>query len=246
MNESVEILDLPVGSYTMSSLLDQLEILIHKPGCSAAYGLNAHSFNLTYQYPQFYHALCRADLLYADGASLLLAARLLRKRLPEKLTTTDVWPAVCALATRKNYSFFLLGGEPGLAERAREETLKQWPYLNIVGTHHGYFQGKDEEVISLINEKKPDILWVGTGEPGQAVWVEQYRDRLDVSLAITCGGMFKIVAGELRRLPGKWRQRGFEWLYRMVQEPQTASRYLLGLPLFGSRILAQCFKAPMP
>lgn len=245
MNESVEILGLQIERHTMASIMERLERLIREPGCSTAYGLNAHSFNLTYEYPQFYHALLHADLLYADGASLLLAARILRKNLPEKLTTTDIWPEACALAVRKRYSFFLLGGEPGLAERARENTLRQWPDLNIVGVHHGYFQGRDEEVISLINEKKPDILWVGIGEPRQAVWVQKYRDRIEASLALTCGGMFKIVAGELQRIPAKWRRRGFEWVYRMVQEPRTVSRYVIGLPLFGSRVLAQCFKAPV-
>ena len=80
MNKSVNILGLPVGAYTMPSLLARFEELIQAPGCATSYGLNAHSFNLSYVYPQFYEALSRADMLYADGASLQLAARLLRKK----------------------------------------------------------------------------------------------------------------------------------------------------------------------
>ena len=55
---------------------------------------------------------------------------------------------------------------------------------------------------------------------------------------VTCGGMFKIVAEELARIPHSWRQRGFEWVYRLWQEPHTWKRYCLGLPAFGLRILA--------
>lgn len=246
MENNVDILGLSIGAYTMSSLLDRFETLIAEPGCATAYALNAHSMNLSYKYPQFYKALSGGNTLYVDGASLLPAARLLGKKLPEKLTTTDVWPPACELAARKGYSFFLLGGEPGLADRAKDKALAKYPGLKIVGTHHGYFKGRDRKVIELINEKKPDILWVGMGEPLQAIWAENNKHRLDASLVVTCGGMFKIVAGELRRLPGKWRRRGFEWVYRMLQEPSTASRYLLGLPIFGSRILAQRFRIPLP
>ncbi|MCE5335982.1 MAG: WecB/TagA/CpsF family glycosyltransferase [Desulfobacteraceae bacterium] len=241
MFEKVDILRLPIAACTMSDLLNGFESLIAAPGCATAYAANAHTLNLTYESAPFYQALRSADILYADGKSLLLAARILGKNLPQKLTTTDVWPHACELASRRGYSFFLLGGEPGLAERAKENALRAHPGLRIVGTHDGYFRGRDREVISLINEKKPDILWVGMGEPLQALWVEKYRRDIEASLVVTCGGMFKIVSGELRRLPSKWREAGFEWLYRMVQEPRTASRYLIGLPVFGTRILAQRF-----
>ena len=59
---------------------------------------------------------------------------------------------------------------------------------------------------------------------------------------MTCGGMFKIISGELERLSPKWRRNGFEWVFRLWQEPATWRRYLMGLPLFGLRILAQCIR----
>ena len=94
-------------------------------------------------------------------------------------------------------------------------------------------------MVATINAARPDILWVGMGDPRQVVWTEKWRRRLQVGLVLTCGGMFKIVAGELARLPEPWRRRGFEWLYRLWQEPGTWRRYLLGLPLFGLRVLGQ-------
>jgi N-acetylglucosaminyldiphosphoundecaprenol N-acetyl-beta-D-mannosaminyltransferase len=236
---AVDILGLPVGAYTMPSLLAQLQELLAAPGCAAAYGVNAYVFNLIYQHPDFLAALRRADCLYADGASLRLAARMLGGNIPEKLTTTDIWPHWCELAAAQGLRFFLLGGEPGLAERARDRAMRQYPGLQIVGTHHGFFQLGDGSVVAAVNAVRPDILWVGMGDPRQVLWVERWRGQLQAGLALTCGGMFKIVAGELERLPEKWRRRGLEWLYRLWQEPRTWRRYLLGLPLFGLRVLAQ-------
>lgn len=239
----LNILGVPVEVLDMASLLARMEELIAAPGCATAYGVNAHALNLTYRYPDYLQALLQADLIYADGASLLLAARVLGGRLPEKLTTTDIWPRFCQLAAARGLRFFFLGGEPGLAERARDKALEEYPGLQIVGTHHGYFDLNDDGPVAAINAAAPHILWVGMGDPRQALWAEAWRQHLQVSLILTCGGMFKIVSGELDRLPHKWRQRGLEWAYRLWQEPGTWRRYLFGLPAFGLRVLA--FKLKM-
>jgi N-acetylglucosaminyldiphosphoundecaprenol N-acetyl-beta-D-mannosaminyltransferase len=241
-DSAVDILGLPVAVLDMDSLVVRLEELVATPGCATAYGVNAYSFNLTYQYAEFFQALRQANLIYADGASLLLAARVLGGHLPEKLTTTDIWPRLCQLAVARGWRFFLLGGETGLAERARDKAVQQYPGLEIVGTHEGYFDLHDERIVARINAAAPHILWVGMGEPRQALWAQAWRQHLQAGLIITCGGMFKIVSGELQRVPHEWRQKGFEWMYRLWQEPGTWRRYLLGLPAFGLRVLAARFQ----
>ena len=241
-DKAINILGLPVAVLDMASMLARIEELIAASGCATAYGVNAHSFNLTYRYPDYFQALQQADLLYADGASLLVAARILGGRLPEKLTTTDIWPWICPIAMAQKLRFFFLGGEPGLAERARDKALEQYPGLQIVGTHNGYFDLNDEGPVARINAAAPHILWVGMGDPRQVLWSQTWRQHLQANLIITCGGMFKIVSGELHRVPHKWRQRGFEWVYRLWQEPGTWRRYLLGLPSFGFRVLVSRFK----
>ena len=240
--KSVNILGVPTGIYTMATLLARIEELIAAPGCAVGHGVNAHVINLTYNHPEFLEALRRADLLYADGASLILASHLLGVTLPEKLTTTDVWPKLCELAVQKDYRFFLLGGEPGLAERAASQARDKYPSLHIVGTQHGYFDFRDKNIIAEINAVRPDVLWVGMGDPRQVLWSAAWRRQLEVSLVLTCGGMFKIVAGELERLSPTLRQNGLEWAYRLWQEPATWRRYLVGLPLFGAKVLVQAFK----
>jgi N-acetylglucosaminyldiphosphoundecaprenol N-acetyl-beta-D-mannosaminyltransferase len=238
MDQTVTILGMPVGALNLTSLVTRMEELIAAPGCAAAYAVNAHALNLACRHPQYSRALTRGDLIYADGFSVVLAARVLGVYLPEKLTTTDVWPPLCELAIKRGYRFFLLGGEPGLAERARTRALARYPGLKIVGAHHGYCNPGDPAIVSLINAAAPDILWVGMGDPRQVLWTDAWRRHLKVRLVVTCGGMFKIVAEELARIPHRWRQRGFEWVYRLWQEPRTWKRYGLGLPAFGLRVLA--------
>jgi len=238
--DRIEVLGVPIGAFTMRTLIARMEEMIAQPGCAVAYAVNANAFNLTYRHPDYLEALRRADIVYADGASILLAALCLGKRFPRRLCTTDVWPQACELAVTRGYRCFLLGGEPGVADRAKRAALARYPDLRIVGTHHGFFELGDERVLRVINAVRPHLLWVGMGDPRQALWAERVKARLDAGLVVTCGAMFRFISGDLKRLPSAWNERGAEWLSRLVQDPgQTWRRYVLGLPLFGARIVAQ-------
>jgi N-acetylglucosaminyldiphosphoundecaprenol N-acetyl-beta-D-mannosaminyltransferase len=235
----ITILGIPVDSFTRTTLVYRLQEMLQAPGCAYTYGVNAHALNLACNNGNFFQYIQEADLIYADGASLLLAARLLGGYLPEKITTTDLWPEMCELAVQDNLKFYLLGGESGLAERAREKAMEQYPGLNIVGAHDGFTDIFAPETMAAINMHQPDIVWAGLGDPLQGQWANIMRSQCRAKLIITCGGMFKIVAGDLERVSYTWQQRGCEWLYRLWQEPRTWRRYLLGLPLFGLRVLHQ-------
>lgn len=240
-SDKVNVLGVPVQALTMDSILSRIEELIETPQCAVILAVNAYSLNLTYRSSDYHKALQDADIVYADGASVLLAARILGQRLPERLTTTDIWPLMCEVAEKKGYKFFLLGGKEGLMARAAEKAREGYPELKIVGTHHGFFDREDESVPNMINAAQPDILWVGMGDPHQALWSMQAKEKLNAGMIITCGGMFKIVSGQLKRVNEKWRRRGFEWLFRLLREPPTWRRYLIGLPAFGVRVLGQRF-----
>ena len=112
-SDEVNILGVPVQVHTMETLLARIEEAIAEPGCKVAYAVNAHTANHTYRHKLYREMLQGAEIVYADGQSILLAARFLGGDLPIKLTTTDVWPPACELAQRKGYTFFLLGGEEG-------------------------------------------------------------------------------------------------------------------------------------
>jgi N-acetylglucosaminyldiphosphoundecaprenol N-acetyl-beta-D-mannosaminyltransferase len=235
------ILGVPIQAHTISSLLDTLEQEISRPGCATAYAVCAHTLCLTRRFPRLLRALRKADIVHADGASVVLASRLLKRRLPERLWTGDVWTAFCELARSRKYRCFLLGGEEGLAERARDRILGRYPDLAIVGVHHGYFDLRDEHVVSMINDLHPDVLWVGMGDPRQILWVELVKHRLRAGLAITCGGLFKLLAGELKHPPQTWQKAGFGWLYRIFHEPELWRRYASDLPILAVSVLAQRF-----
>jgi N-acetylglucosaminyldiphosphoundecaprenol N-acetyl-beta-D-mannosaminyltransferase len=137
---------------------------------------------------------------------------------------------IIELSGRKGYKIYLLGGEPGVAEEAAGVLVKDYPGINIVGTHHGYFD-KDIEAIQAIKDTKTDILFAGLGAGRQEKWLSKHLKDLNVALSMGIGGSLDVISGRKKRAP-KWIQNLYiEWLYRLITEPQRWKRQL-ALPKF--------------
>src|SRR5579872_6516581 len=76
-----------------------------------------------------------ADLVVPDGMPLLWGARMMGETLPERVTGVDLIVESARLAAARNYSMFLLGAAPGVAEEAATVLRTRFPGLRIVGTY---------------------------------------------------------------------------------------------------------------
>jgi N-acetylglucosaminyldiphosphoundecaprenol N-acetyl-beta-D-mannosaminyltransferase len=178
--------------------------------------------------------LSQADLVTADGMSVVWASRLLGNRLKQRVTGIDLFARLVALADERGWPVYLLGaGEEvvaGVAERLKSER----PNLNVAGYNHGYFRKSESAAIAeKIRTSGALILFVAMGSPLQEFWIAEYGASSGVRFAMGVGGSFDHVSGRSRRAP-RWLQRaGFEWLYRLVQEPTRLwRRYLIGNTIF--------------
>lgn len=205
--------------------------------------VNAHVLNQSLEDPALRGALADADLVYCDGYGVRLAAKALDVEIPHRMTGADwIWD-LAALCESAGQSIYLLGSEPGVASQAADRIRARHPALTIAGSHHGYFdEGSphDERVLEDINERRPDILLVGMGTPKQELWVQRNADRVDCGVLWTVGSMFDYVSLRTPRAPGWLADNGLEWIFRLAVEPQRMwHRYLIGNPVFVSRVMAQ-------
>ena len=130
---------------------------------------------------------------------------------------------------------FLLGADSETIENAAAACQKQFPGWEQAGFHHGYIldeDSKNEEVIALINQSKPDMLLVGMGNPKQETWIHENKHKLSVPVCIGVGGLFDHWGGNLTRAPRWVRRLGYEWLQLLIQQPKKWRRYLIGNPKF--------------
>jgi N-acetylglucosaminyldiphosphoundecaprenol N-acetyl-beta-D-mannosaminyltransferase len=94
---------------------------------------------------------------------------------------------------------------------------------------------EDERIVAKIQQARPGFLFVALGAPRQDFWIRNHRDRLGVPVSMGVGCVFDLLAGTVRRAPEWMQSAGFEWSYRLMQEPSRLwRRYLVDdLPLFG-------------
>ncbi|MFH1011387.1 MAG: WecB/TagA/CpsF family glycosyltransferase [bacterium] len=189
-----------------------------------------------------------AALSIPDGMWLNYGARLLGIRLRENVAGRLLVRPLCELCAKKGWRVYILASAPGIAPMAAARLMRDYPGLQIVAARSPSFQfvqSPDEinEVLEEMRRLAPDLLFVGLGSPKGERWIYDYRDRLPVKVAIGVGYAFDVIAGKVAEAPRWMTHTGFEWLFRLLQEPRRLwRRYLLDGPRFFYLLLEQKFK----
>lgn len=175
-----------------------------------------------------------ADQIVADGQPLVTASRFVcREALPERVATTDLFHDVAKLAEKTGITFYFFGATEEENRRAVAAARTLYPYLDIVGSTHGYLKGEALTTkLAEIDALAPDILWLGLGVPREQLFYRDHARQLrHVGVIKTSGGLFDHMAGKVRRAPQALQRLGFEWLWRALMEPRRlAWRYLTTNP----------------
>jgi len=240
--ETVSILGVRVARMRLEQVCDWIRIMVEQGKPRHIVTANAEIVYKAHREKDFFGLLENADLVTADGAGVVLAARLLGCPLPERVTGIDLVYRIFRLAEEKGWGLYFLGASQDVVEKAVLNTLSKHPRMRVAGFSHGYYsQEETPQVVSNINKAGPDILLVALGSPKQEMFIRQYIKELDVPVSIGVGGTFDILAGTARRAPDWMRRYGLEWLYRLYREPRRYKR-MLALPKFVLAVLVHKLK----
>lgn len=172
-----------------------------------------------------------ASLVLTDGQPLIWISKFLNIPIIEKVSGSDFFPEVCALAAQRGYTVFILGAAEGVADKAAKNLCKKYSGLSIVGTYSPDlgFENRPEKlkkIFLLIEKAKPDILAVSLGSPKGEKFIYQNRKYFNVPVSISIGATIDFEAGNVSRAPRWMSNCGLEWLYRTIKEPKRlAKRY---------------------
>jgi N-acetylglucosaminyldiphosphoundecaprenol N-acetyl-beta-D-mannosaminyltransferase len=185
-----------------------------------------------------------AGLVTPDGMPLVWLSHLQGYRRVERVYGPDLMLACCERSVARNYSHFFYGGADGVPELLAERLSARYPGLRVAGTYSPPFRAltseEDSQIVTRINDARPDIVWVGLSTPRQEWWMHQHRGRLQCPVLIGVGAAFDFHAGIKRQAP-YWMQRsGLEWMFRLMSEPRRLGRrYLVNNPAFVWRVFQQ-------
>ncbi len=178
--------------------------------------------------------LQKADIVTADGMSVVWASRLLGGRLKERVTGIDVFERLVAHATLRGLSVFFLGARKESVSRVVSRFTSEHPGLVVAGYRDGYFAPEESDAVAeAVRRSGADMLFVAMGSPAQEFWIESHLEATGARFALGVGGSFDHLSGLARRAP-RWMQRaGLEWLYRLASDPRRLwRRYLIGNTIF--------------
>ena len=198
---------------------------------------NAEIGQMCVSSPELREIVNAASMLIPDGAGVVLASRILKRPLKEKVAGADLADKVAERLAHTGGGLFLLGAKPGVAETAGENLKARYPGLNICGTNDGYFDlwgTESAAVVEKINASAPDAVFVSFGAPKQERWIAANLAALPPALYIGLGGTIDVFAGVKKRAPAACIKLRLEWLYYLIREPRRLGRmmsipaYLLG------------------
>lgn len=226
----IDILGVKINKITSLELMDKIQEFLHSGTGHYIVTANPEIIVKAQKDSEFRDIINEADLVIPDGYGLILASKIIfrKNNLGERTHGIDLIYRIARIFEIPSMGnrIFFLGARGENAKLAAQKIKKNFPNIEIAG----YFSGEagiegDRIAVSIINQARPDILFVAYGAPLQEKWIAKNLKNLPtVRLAIGVGGAFDIISGKISRAPFWMRKIGLEWLWRLIQEPQRIGR----------------------
>ena len=208
---------------------------------------NPHSLHITESDSYFKKAIMEADLVTPDGTGIVLASKLLKGKIKNKVSGSGIFRELSKqLDDEGGYTYFFLGSTDETLVMLKEKMSEKYPNIRIVGTYSPPFKSQfsaedHKKMIHAINTAKPDVLWVGMTAPKQEKWICQNKDYLEgVKFIGPIGAVFDFFTGNVKRSHPIFLKMGLEWFPRLIKQPgRLWGRMFVSAPIFILRVLKQ-------
>jgi len=219
MSAQIHIGGAPVDSISLASLMHRLDKMIKDGKSHYVCFCEAHlCVRATFE-EDLRRILEEASLVLPDGVAMTLGARLLGRRLPNRLPGPLVMLEYCQHGLKRGIRHFFYGGGEGIVEKLAERLQERFSDIKIVGTYTPPFRAltdsEEEAVKRLVEQSEADVLWVGLGAPKQEKWMFKHVKNIHVPLMMGVGAAFDFHSGNRKWAPLWIRKAGLEWAYRM-------------------------------
>jgi exopolysaccharide biosynthesis WecB/TagA/CpsF family protein len=209
----------------------------------AAFGSDRYAYivtpNVDHVIRHYYDAKFRA--LYAQAAYVLLdsrflanALRLLKRQIVRVCLGSDLTTSLMYKVIRPHDVTVLVGGTPAQAQELRAqfgltELHHVDPPMNFIAD-----EAAVESCLRNIEAASPfRFCLLAVGSPQQEIIAHKLRERgIARGLALCVGAAVNYLTGVEKRAPQWMQSLGFEWLFRLIQDPKRmAKRYLVRGPI---------------
>ena len=200
--------------------------------CTGAHGIVESAHN-----PQVRRAHEEAALVVPDGMPLVWLGRLLGFSSIGRISGSELMEQVFCIPSYRRLRHFFYGSKPSTVDRLCQALTCRFGSFNFAGAYCPPIRAigfeESEDILNMIREAKPNIIWVGLSTPKQEIWLNMHMRQIGMGVGIGVGAAFDFLSGTIPRAP-RWIQRsGFEWSFRLLAEPRRLyKRYCYVIPRF--------------
>ena len=238
MRDTIRILGIDIDNISIDEAGEITSNLIKESNksCKMVFAPNTEFIMMAQKDKEFYDILKKADLATPDSVGVMMGGKKQKKPFKQRIPGQAYFRKVLEVGEKENWTFYLLGGKGDVPRLAAENVKKDFPNINIVGYHEGFFEkDSEEEVIAEINSLEPNVLFVAMGAPLQEKWIAKHQSELKCDIAAGQGGTFDYEAGIIKRAPVIIQRLGIEWLWRLILQPKRIIR-MMALPIYYLKI----------
>ncbi len=234
----IKLFDIEFDALTMAETVSLVEDKIKQHIPTHLLGVNADKINELNTSEKFNEIIKSAEIINADGASVILASKFLKKPLPERVAGIDLMQELLQLSNKEGYSVYFLGAREYVVKKMIQNLQKKYSNIHISGYRNGYFDKNEwNDIAQQIKKLQPDIVFIGISSPTKEYLIDYFLKGKISSIFMGVGGSFDVLSGEIKRAPKIMQKLNMEWLYRVKQEPRRLfKRYFIGNFKFAIKI----------
>ncbi len=211
---------------TISYITENLEELKGNYICVS----NVHTTVMAYRDEAYRKVQNSGAMALPDGQPLSIVSRNRGFKEAQRVPGPDLMPRILKLSEEKGYKHYFYGSTEKTLVQLKKVLLETYPKLQIVGMYSPPFrtltEEEDAQIVTQINDTRPDFVWVALGAPKQENWMYQHKDKVN-GLMIGVGAAFDFIAGTTKRAPAWMQKLCLEWVFRILQDPKRMlPRYL--------------------
>ena len=217
-----------MGFKIFNSTLDKIE-LKENSSPKVINTISPNSYGISTKDKKFRNALKETDYLVLDGVYFALASILLKGKNIIKNQGPDVFNHFMIRLNKTSGKIFFLGSSEATLLKIKNKAKVEYPNIKIetysppFKTH--FDDNENQEIINLINNFKPDVIFIGMTCPKQEKWAIENKNKLKTQLICSIGAVFDWYAGNEKKIHPLWWKLRLAWLKRTIDRPEILKRY---------------------
>ena len=224
-----QVLGVPLALSDYGRVLDWIDATVDRGARATVSAAAVNLVMLAREDEEIRRAVLATTLVVPDGQPLVWALHALGHPQATRVYGPELMARHCARAARAGTPIYLFGGRNAGALVSLALALRErYPGIEIAGAHATAFTpptaARDDADAERIERSGAQVVWVGTGQPRQELWMARMRERLSAPVLLGVGAAFDFHAGLVRQAPPWMGRNGLEWAYRLSREPRRLWR----------------------